>query len=154
MFSTDVLELVYPFLPYSLNSAYGVGNGNFYMKGKAKDYKDKVRLHTQGESCRFLDRARFHVIDIQCFGKHYEWREGVGWDTRYLKQDFDNGIKLTVDSIYQALGLNDRRVFRSENIEQIQHDTEIMVIKIRPGIPRRVESGKLIPLYETKGTPQ
>lgn len=141
---SNYIHIKLPFKPYSLNDAYRTGNGNMYMAPEAKAFKQKVYEHALSASIdsEFLDKAPFHHMDIVVVGDMAH--DKSGWNTipKGGKPDEDNGIKLMKDAIYNALGLNDNRVF-SHRIQQVHCDDkkkEATYIRIRPAqLVRAVE---------------
>jgi len=103
----------YPFLPPSLNSSYKSSPQGMYLDPKVKDFKDLVKLHTQGYDAnviRELDAAQFHEVSYVFTGNFAAFMAGNGWIAKRSKLDFGNEFKALQDAIYSVLQLNDGRI--------------------------------------------
>lgn len=102
-------------LPPSINSQYATVNGRRILSEEARKWKHDVshrleRLEDEGSLTELMKKAfaKFHLaifIDVYFTSPH--------------KRDLDGGLKITLDALCQALGLNDNRVVDIHLIKKI-----------------------------------
>ena len=108
------LQLTLP-LPPGINSQYATVNGRRVLSEEARKWKKDVNrrleyLEGQGRISEQLCRD-FAKVHLSVFLDFYF--------TTPHKRDLDGGLKITLDAICEALGLNDNRIVDIHLIKKI-----------------------------------
>lgn len=113
-----------PFKTPSVNIMYGhTMRGNFYLKKEGKDLrKEIIEIVNNSIDPIFYDTDKLKVT-VEIHENWYTKKDIV------KKKDIANREKFLIDSVFEALELDDKMIFE-HNMKKIQSDKEFALIKI------------------------
>ncbi len=125
-----MIKVVIPFKTPSINHLYGHNKfGAFYLKPEAKELREKIKKIVNASfPLSAQEETPLKVIaEI-----HENWYTKKG---TVKKMDLSNREKFLIDSVFDALGLDDKFIFE-HIMKKVQSEEEKAVIKIY-GIKKR-----------------
>lgn len=117
------MKIIIPFKTPTINHLYWHKGNMKIMTTEAKKLRERIN-----EICFFLDKTGLGNKKIDMFIDIYE-----NWETKkgeIKKKDLLNREKFLVDSIFEAIGIDDKFIFK-QTFRKIQSDEEKAVIEIR-----------------------
>lgn len=116
-----MLEFVYPFIPPSINSSYGVNNKRMYTHTHIKVYKEAFLNWSKENLFKVISKLKVDPYDCfsLCVVIYFPLEDLVnskyGKDKRikspFKRLDIDNRIKLLQDCIALIIGGDDKQIF-------------------------------------------
>ena len=112
-----------PFKTPSVNIMYGHNmRGGFYLKKEGKDLrKEIIEIVDNMEATMFYEDELKVTVEI-----HENWYTKDG---RVKKKDIANREKFLIDSVFEALDIDDKMIFEHK-MSKVQSNEEFALIKI------------------------
>ncbi len=102
-------------LPPGINSQYATVEGRRILSETARKWKKQVARQIEGLS----EKGKLDDKDREDFGKCYLSFFLEFFFTSPHRRDLDGGLKITLDAVCEALGINDNRVVDIHLIKKI-----------------------------------
>lgn len=115
-----------PFKTPTINHLYGQHGVRKYLKPEAKKLREEIKmicLSCLGHGDYDLGRMKKLSIHVSIYEDWYTKKGEV------KRKDISNREKFLVDSVFDALGIDDKMIFK-HTMEKIQSNKEKAVIKI------------------------
>jgi len=116
-----MLEIIIPFKTPSVNHLYGHHGFRKYLKPEAKELRDKITQIVKGKS---KPKGEFLKVTVEI---HENW---YNKDGTIKKKDVSNREKFLIDSIFDALDIDDKHIFRHTMIKRQSDTAEFAVVRI------------------------
>lgn len=120
-----MIEIKIPFKTPSINHLHGHNRfGAFYLKPEAKKLKEEIKeiiINSNFQSCSLEETRLKVIVEI-----HENWFTLKG---KVARKDISNREKFLIDSIFDALGLEDKFIFE-HTLVKVQDEKEFSIIKI------------------------
>lgn len=116
------IEIVLPWKTPSVNHLYGQFRGRKFLKAEAKALREEIK-----------ERINFHALGLMnkklrvCVEIHEDWLYKNG---EVKRADISNREKFLIDSVFEALGLDDRYIYYHTMIKVQSHENKA-IIKIK-----------------------
>ena len=123
-----MIQIYIPFKTPTVNHLYGHHGGRKYLKKEARDLREKIKdlvpKHNFSKDSKLFVRVR--IVE--------DWYTKVGV---IKKKDVANREKFLIDSIFHALGIDDKQIF-VQLIEKIQSEkyecANVMITEMKGGV--------------------
>lgn len=110
------MQITLPFKTPTINHLHGFWRGHVVLKKEAKDLKKQIAEIVKAFPKMLTGQSPLEV-EVRVFENWYT-QEGI-----IKKKDIANREKFLIDSIFEALGIDDKFIFKSTFIK-VQSETE------------------------------
>ena len=120
------MQIKIPFKTPTVNHLYGhrMGNPKPYLKPEAKKLREEIKdivYNTPIDPLRYPPQKLKVIVEV-----HENWFTKKG---DVARKDVSNREKFLIDSVFEALGLDDKMIFE-HIMKKIQSKVEFSIIKI------------------------
>jgi len=125
-----MIEIVIPFKTPTVNHLYGQRPGGFgrarFIKPEARKIRKKIlELIDELPRCMINDLPKDRQLKVTTL-IHENWYTKKG---EVKKKDISNREKFLIDSVFSALGIDDKFIFE-HTMRKVQSDEEKVIIRI------------------------
>ena len=124
------MEIIIPFKTPTVNHLYGQRPGGFgrarFIKPEARKIRQKIlELIDELPRCMINDLPKDRQLKVTTL-IHENWYTKKG---EVKKKDISNREKFLIDSVFSALGIDDKFIFE-HTMRKVQSDEEKVIIRI------------------------
>ncbi len=114
-----------PFKTPSVNIMYGHNmRGSFYLKKEGKDLRKEIKEIVYSDTCGMYDITDTKLkVNVEIYENWYTK------DNKVKKKDIANREKFLIDSVFEALEIDDKMIFE-HSMKKVQSEKEFALIKI------------------------
>jgi len=119
------MKITIPFKTPTINHLYGQHGVRKYLKPEAKELRERIKeiIEFEKDNGLFFSNANKLQVNIKIYENWYTKKGKV------KRKDISNREKFLVDSVFDALGIDDKGIFK-HTMEKIQSNEEKAEITI------------------------
>lgn len=119
-----MIKIIIPFVTPSINHVYGFRGSRKFIKPEGKKLREDIQNLIKEQN---IDISEYKNKKLKLVVEIYEnWLTKKG---NIYRKDISNREKFQIDSVFNALGLDDKQIFEHTMIKK-QSEREMSILKI------------------------